>query len=209
MTALVLESSPWHRGANLAVPYPTGFHQETAADVAARQEKARNAERGWLFSFVGSPWPGSEKTARAEIIRQCGASRRCTKPSASAPSSCESSPRTVMRLMESSTFCLQPSGDTPTRRSTFDAVLAGCVPVFFHPRRTSSTRDTSSVIPPSKGENGAKRKNLLIIFTHINFYSVGNENRKVRNRIRLIKSGPSKMDKFKQKCLSIDQQTVI
>jgi xyloglucan galactosyltransferase MUR3 len=138
MTALVLESSPWHRGANLAVPYPTGFHPETAADVAARQEKARNAERRWLFSFVGAPRPGTEKTARAEIIRQCGASRRCThfrctKPSASAPSSCESSPRAVMRLMESSTFCLQPHGDTPTRRSTFDAVLAGCVPVFFHP----------------------------------------------------------------------------
>ncbi|OAY64184.1 Xyloglucan galactosyltransferase KATAMARI [Ananas comosus] len=28
-------------------------------------------------------------------------------------------------------FCLQPPGDTPARRSTFDAVIAGCIPVFF------------------------------------------------------------------------------
>ena len=38
-----------------------------------------------------------------------------------------------MRLFESSSFCLQPRGDTATRRSTFDAVVAGCIPVFFHP----------------------------------------------------------------------------
>lgn len=30
-------------------------------------------------------------------------------------------------------FCLQPRGDTATRRSTFDAIVAGCIPVFFHP----------------------------------------------------------------------------
>lgn len=30
-----------------------------------------------------------------------------------------------------SSFCLQPPGDTPTRRSTFDGILAGCIPVFF------------------------------------------------------------------------------
>ena len=33
--------------------------------------------------------------------------------------------------MLQATFCLQPPGDTPTRRSTFDAIIAGCIPVFF------------------------------------------------------------------------------
>jgi hypothetical protein len=33
--------------------------------------------------------------------------------------------------MLKATFCLQPPGDTPTRRSTFDSILAGCIPVFF------------------------------------------------------------------------------
>ncbi|OIT28904.1 putative xyloglucan galactosyltransferase gt11 [Nicotiana attenuata] len=39
----------------------------------------------------------------------------------------------VMKLFQSSHFCLQPSGDSFTRRSTFDSILAGCIPVFFTP----------------------------------------------------------------------------
>lgn len=38
-----------------------------------------------------------------------------------------------MAVFEQSIFCLQPAGDSYTRRSTFDAMLAGCIPVFFHP----------------------------------------------------------------------------
>ncbi|KAH1088481.1 hypothetical protein GYH30_019496 [Glycine max] len=44
---------------------------------------------------------------------------------------CEHDPVRFMRPMLSASFCLQPPGDTTTRRSTFDAVLAGCIPVFF------------------------------------------------------------------------------
>jgi hypothetical protein len=40
-------------------------------------------------------------------------------------------PVRYMRPMLKARFCLQPPGDTPTRRSTFDAIVAGCVPVFF------------------------------------------------------------------------------
>ncbi|CAI5464780.1 unnamed protein product [Closterium sp. Yama58-4] len=40
-------------------------------------------------------------------------------------------PRTVMRVHLASLFCLQPWGDSPTRRSLFDAMLAGCIPVVF------------------------------------------------------------------------------
>jgi hypothetical protein len=43
------------------------------------------------------------------------------------------SPGHAMRLLESAEFCLQPRGDGYTRKSTFDAILAGCIPVFFHP----------------------------------------------------------------------------
>ncbi|CAI5518101.1 unnamed protein product [Closterium sp. Naga37s-1] len=40
-------------------------------------------------------------------------------------------PRIVMRTHLASHFCLQPWGDSPTRRSLFDAMLAGCIPVVF------------------------------------------------------------------------------
>jgi hypothetical protein len=46
-----------------------------------------------------------------------------------------------------------------------------------------------------KGENGWE--NSLTIFTHISFYPIDNGNGKVKNRIRSVKSGPSKIDKFK------------
>ncbi|KAI4338496.1 hypothetical protein MLD38_023546 [Melastoma candidum] len=35
--------------------------------------------------------------------------------------------------MMNSQFCLQTPGDSFTRRSTFDSILAGCIPVFFSP----------------------------------------------------------------------------
>jgi hypothetical protein len=62
----------------------------------------------------------------------------------------------------------------------------------------------------TKGENGRNdQENPPTIFTRISFYSIGNENRKVRNGIRSVKSDPSKTDKSEQKCPSIDRQTVI
>jgi hypothetical protein len=44
---------------------------------------------------------------------------------------CEHDPIRYMKPMLQASFCLQPPGDTPTRRSTFDSLLAGCIPVFF------------------------------------------------------------------------------
>ncbi|CAD6267344.1 unnamed protein product [Miscanthus lutarioriparius] len=84
MTALVLESGPWHVG-DVGVPYPTYLHPSRAAE--------------------------------------CGRGRRrdCYAPG------------NVMHHLKSAAFCLQPPGDSYTRRSAFDAMLAGCVPVFFHP----------------------------------------------------------------------------
>jgi hypothetical protein len=52
-------------------------------------------------------------------------------------------------------------------------------------------------------------KNPLSIFTYISFYSLGNENRKVKNGILSVKFDPSKTDKSEQKYLDIDRQTVI
>ena len=46
---------------------------------------------------------------------------------------CEKSPEKVIGMFQNSIFCLQPPGDAYTRRSTFDSMLAGCIPVFFHP----------------------------------------------------------------------------
>ena len=38
----------------------------------------------------------------------------------------------IARLYREATFCLQPMGDSITRKAMIDAVLLGCIPVFFH-----------------------------------------------------------------------------
>ena len=40
-------------------------------------------------------------------------------------------PVKIVELMTKSVFCLQPPGDTPTRKSFFDSIESGCIPVIF------------------------------------------------------------------------------
>lgn len=44
---------------------------------------------------------------------------------------CEHDPIRYTKPMLQASFCLQPPGETPARRSTFDGIIAGCIPVFF------------------------------------------------------------------------------
>ncbi|XP_010236604.1 xyloglucan galactosyltransferase KATAMARI1 homolog [Brachypodium distachyon] len=134
MTVLVVESSAPGHGNDIAVPYPTYFHPRADADVLDWQHKLRNADRPWLMSFVGAPRPGDQRSIRSQIIAQCGAaSSACQQLGCAFGASQCHTPAAIMRLFESSVFCLQPPGDSYTRRSAFDAMVAGCVPVFFHP----------------------------------------------------------------------------
>lgn len=42
---------------------------------------------------------------------------------------------TTIPWMQHSVFCLQPPGDSPTRKSFYDAIIAGCIPVLFKDHR--------------------------------------------------------------------------
>ncbi|KAM0859662.1 hypothetical protein ACQ4PT_047039 [Festuca glaucescens] len=141
MTTLAIESSPWHRN-DVGVPYPTYFHPSRAAEVASWQRAVRRARRPWLFAFAGGTrGHGTDRNVdgngvvRDAIIEQCAQSRRCGLLRCGARGQRNDcyAPGNVMRLFKSAAFCLQPQGDSYTRKSTFDAMLAGCVPVFFHP----------------------------------------------------------------------------
>uniref|UniRef100_A0ACD5TMY6 Uncharacterized protein n=1 Tax=Avena sativa TaxID=4498 RepID=A0ACD5TMY6_AVESA len=133
MTALVLEASPWNLN-DVAIPYPTSFHPATDEGIFFWQDRVRGLKRQWLFSFAGAPRPEDARSIAGRLVEQCAASTACSLMECrKGPSNRCDSPAAVMKLFQSSTFCLQPQGDTYTRRSVFDAVLAGCIPVFFHP----------------------------------------------------------------------------
>lgn len=133
MTVLLIEACPWGSENEFAIPYPTNFHPSNESQVAAWQEKVRSANRPWLFSFAGARRPGQAGSIRDQVSDQCLKSTWCNLLDCASPENDCDLPVTTMSLFQSSNFCLQPPGDTPTRRSAFDSMLAGCIPVFFSP----------------------------------------------------------------------------
>jgi hypothetical protein len=129
MTMLTIEASPWHHN-DVAIPYPTCFHPSSRRSLARWQARVRLTPRPFLFSFVGAPRPALSHSIRGKLMRQWAHSPHCHLLDCSLRPCL--APRTVMAVFAQSVFCLQPSGDSYTRRSTFDAMLAGCIPVFFH-----------------------------------------------------------------------------
>ncbi|KAG6403117.1 hypothetical protein SASPL_135334 [Salvia splendens] len=132
MSMLVVESSPWNAH-DYGIPYPTYFHPSTDDDVIIWQERMRRLARKYLFCFVGAPRPGNAKSIRGQIIEQCKDSMLCKLLECGVGESKCHSPRSVMRMFQNSVFCMQPQGDSYTRRSAFDSMLAGCIPVLTHP----------------------------------------------------------------------------
>ncbi|KAI3682633.1 hypothetical protein L1987_82743 [Smallanthus sonchifolius] len=132
MSMLVVESSPWNAN-DFAIPYPTYFHPSKDSEVFAWQDRMMNLDRKWLFCFAGAPRPDNPKSIRGQIIDQCKNSNAGKLLECDLGESKCHSPSSIMQMFQSSVFCLQPQGDSYTRRSAFDSMLAGCIPVFFHP----------------------------------------------------------------------------
>ncbi|XXG54576.1 hypothetical protein AAC387_Pa03g2421 [Persea americana] len=132
MTILTIESSPWS-SYDFGIPYPTYFHPSKDIEVFQWQNRMRRQKRLWWFSFAGAPRPNMAGSIRGQIINQCRSSKRCKLLECSSGVNQCNSPSSLMKLFQRSIFCLQPQGDSYTRRSAFDSILAGCIPVFFHP----------------------------------------------------------------------------
>ncbi|XP_030444093.2 probable xyloglucan galactosyltransferase GT17 [Syzygium oleosum] len=133
MSVLVVERQPWTGMNHHGLPYPSYFHPTTWGEMLTWQDKMQRSKRPYLFSFIGGARTGGGANAaiRNEMMRQCGASPRCELVNCAANGSKCHNPEKVLGVMTRSEFCLQTPGDSFTRRSTFDAVLAGCIPVFF------------------------------------------------------------------------------
>ncbi|KAL9674033.1 hypothetical protein QQ045_030299 [Rhodiola kirilowii] len=132
MTTLTIESSPWNNS-DIAIPYPTYFHPSSDKEVFDWQYRMRKVPRTYLFSFAGAPRPDRPGSVRDQIIEQCKNAKTCFLLECGIGRSDCHNPSRLMKMFQSSIFCLQPPGDSFTRRSTFDSILAGCIPVFFHP----------------------------------------------------------------------------
>lgn len=152
MTVLMIEQRPWQR-TEQAVPYPTSFHPSPGREIEEWTSRVRASTRTRLFAFAGSVRPYvNDGGFRSLLMRLCARSLRSCRLLDCAAARCNHEAEPVMRAFMESVFCLQPRGDTPTRRSTFDAIIAGCIPVFFH--RDSAYTQYMWHLPTGGEENG-------------------------------------------------------
>ncbi|KAK3034831.1 hypothetical protein RJ639_033736 [Escallonia herrerae] len=169
MSVLLVERQPREGPNQYGVPYPS-----TLEEVSTWQHQVRVIDRPHLFSFVGATRTGVKRAAiRDDIVRQCNESSLCKLLKCDnnrGGSKCHD-PSEVLNVMIRSIFCIQATGDSFTRRSTFDSFLTGCIPVFFSPH-TAYTQYTwylptdpnsfSVYIEDKGGRNSSNTKSMDI-----------------------------------------------
>lgn len=149
MTVLTLESRgfPWQEQ---GIPHPTSFHPSSLVFLESWILRVRQSRRDTLMMFAGGGGTSltGNPNVRRSIREECGnvgfdfntsfvvgdGRRRFKKVCDVVDCSngiCEHDPIRYMKPMLQASFCLQPPGETPARRSTFDGIIAGCIPVFF------------------------------------------------------------------------------
>ncbi|KAF6146061.1 hypothetical protein GIB67_033420 [Kingdonia uniflora] len=127
---LLIERQPWHIN-DIGVPHPTHFHLRTDEDIMEWQTKIIGSSRKSLISFVGAARPGAPDNIRSILIKQCTSRNGGNCRFLYCISRGYNEPEMVIQLFMESEFCLQPPGDSPTRKSVFDSLISGCIPVFF------------------------------------------------------------------------------
>ncbi|CAN0891605.1 Xyloglucan galactosyltransferase XLT2 [Linum grandiflorum] len=135
VTRLLIERNPWDYF-DVGVPYPTGFHPRSDSDVVSWQDFVRKRHRSSLFTFVGAARKSFKNDFRGILLDHCrNESDSCRAVDCGDRSSCGNGSTAILEAFLDSDFCLQPRGDSFTRKSIFDCMVAGSIPVVFW-RRT-------------------------------------------------------------------------
>ncbi|XP_042479439.1 xyloglucan-specific galacturonosyltransferase 1-like [Macadamia integrifolia] len=129
---LLIERQPWKIN-DIGIPHPTHFHPQSDDDIIAWQTKIISSSRKNLVSFAGAARPDDPDNTRSILINQCSSSTDGSCRFLNCKSGACSKPEILIELFMESEFCLQPRGDSPTRKSVFDSLVAGCIPVLFDP----------------------------------------------------------------------------
>lgn len=130
VTRLLIERNPWD-DKDIGVPYPTGFHPKSATEVKQWRDFVLSRNRTALFSFAGAARTGFKDDFRAILLNECERANGTCRSVDCSGGRCGNSSREAVSLFVDSTFCLQPRGDSFTRRSMFDCMVAGSIPVLF------------------------------------------------------------------------------
>ncbi|XP_006344022.1 xyloglucan-specific galacturonosyltransferase [Solanum tuberosum] len=129
---LLIERQPWQVN-DIGIPHPTYFHPQSDNDIIAWQDRIIRSNRKSLVSFAGAARPDAPENIRSILISQCTSTKDQECRFLNCNSSSCNQPESIIELFMESEFCLQPPGDSPTRKSVFDSLISGCIPVIFDP----------------------------------------------------------------------------
>ncbi|KAI3707009.1 hypothetical protein L6452_25164 [Arctium lappa] len=129
---LMIERQPWELN-DIGIPHPTHFHPNSDDDIRSWQRKIISSNRRSLVSFAGAARPTAQDNIRSILIDQCTSTTEEHCRFCDCKSGVCDEPQSLIGLFTESEFCLQPPGDSPTRKSVFDSLVAGCIPVVFDP----------------------------------------------------------------------------
>lgn len=132
-TRLTIERAPSDYY-DIGVPYPTGFHPDSPTQILEWQKFIRTRNRSRLTSFVGATRVDIKNDFRGYLLNQCRNENESCRLVDCALTQCSNGSTAILEALLDSDFCLQPRGDSYTRRSVFDCMIAGSIPVFFWKR---------------------------------------------------------------------------
>ncbi|KAG8384315.1 hypothetical protein BUALT_Bualt04G0105500 [Buddleja alternifolia] len=130
VTRFIIEKFPGDE-MDVSVPYPTGFHPKTSDSLIDWQNFVRDYNRSNLFSFIGAMRNWADNDLRGHMMRLCQNEPSLCRLVDCAVAQCGSDMSVTLKPLLGSEFCLQPKGDSSTRKAVFDCMVAGSVPVFF------------------------------------------------------------------------------
>ncbi|PIN22057.1 Acetylglucosaminyltransferase EXT1/exostosin 1 [Handroanthus impetiginosus] len=133
VTRFIIEKAPGDVR-DVSVPYPTGFHPKTKEILKEWQNFARGYNRSSLFTFIGATRGWVNHDFRGLLLNYCYSEPGSCRVVDCAAAPCPTDSSVILEALLGSEFCLQPRGDSFTRRSVFDCMVAGSVPVFFWKR---------------------------------------------------------------------------
>ncbi|KAM7273431.1 hypothetical protein ACFE04_028095 [Oxalis oulophora] len=127
----LIEADPWDTQHEIGVPYPIGFHPRSNGDVLEWQNFVRTQNRTFLLSFVGGKRAAFKNDFKGILTSQCVNNSLCKLVDCGGLADCHDKKPWILEASLDSDFCLQPSEDSYTRRSVFDCMVAGSIPIFF------------------------------------------------------------------------------
>ncbi|KZV46127.1 hypothetical protein F511_31282 [Dorcoceras hygrometricum] len=127
---LSVERSPWDP-LEISIPYPTAFHPRSESDIRVWQDFIRSRQRSSLLTFVGATRKKIKNDFRTVLMSYCKNESSWCRVVDCSVTRCYDGAPAILEAFLGSNFCVQPKGDGSTRRSAFDCMLAGSIPVYF------------------------------------------------------------------------------